>query len=117
MLRLGLKDLSLLLAAAAATEVPVPVSNVIRSHISGVPQGMGDINSSELARIVAKNAGLGERQGEDYYRSWPRYCRRIVRHSSVSMYLRRDSLMFLRSPEFSGRAKAKSSRMKEEPST
>jgi hypothetical protein len=33
------------------------------------------------------------------------------------MYLRRDSLMFLRNPEFSGRAKAKSSRMKEEPST
>ena len=66
MLRLGLKDLSLLLAAATATEVPVPVGNVIHSHmLSGVAQGMGDIDWLELARIVAKNAGLGERQGEE----------------------------------------------------
>ena len=62
-LRLGLKDLSLVLAAAAAAEVPMPVGNVIHSHmLSGMAQGMGDIDWSGLARIVARNAGLGEKR-------------------------------------------------------
>jgi 3-hydroxyisobutyrate dehydrogenase-like beta-hydroxyacid dehydrogenase len=57
-LRLGLKDVRLVLAAAEEAAVPMPVASVIRDHfLSGVAQGWGDLDWAALAKVVAKDAG------------------------------------------------------------
>lgn len=58
-LRLGLKDVSLVLAAAAMAEVPMPTASLVRDHLlSGVARGKGDVDWTALARVIADNAGL-----------------------------------------------------------
>jgi len=58
-LRLGLKDVRLVLAAADEVAVPMPVASVIRDHfLSAVARGWGDMDWAALARVVAEDAGL-----------------------------------------------------------
>jgi 3-hydroxyisobutyrate dehydrogenase-like beta-hydroxyacid dehydrogenase len=58
-LRLGLKDLRLVLAAAEEAAVPMPVASVIRDHfVSAVARGWGDMDWAALAKVVAEGAGL-----------------------------------------------------------
>ena len=58
-LRLGLKDVRLVLAAAEEAAVPMPVASVIRDHfVSGVARGWGDLDWAALAKVVAEDAGL-----------------------------------------------------------
>jgi 3-hydroxyisobutyrate dehydrogenase-like beta-hydroxyacid dehydrogenase len=58
-LRLGLKDVRLVLAAAEEAAVPMPVASVIRDHfVSGVARGWGDMDWAALAKVVAEDAGL-----------------------------------------------------------
>ncbi len=58
-LRLGLKDVRLVLAAADEAAVPMPVASVIRDHfVSGVARGWGDMDWAALAKVVAADAGL-----------------------------------------------------------
>ena len=57
--RLGLKDIGLVLRAAEATAVPLPVASVVRDHLLGaVARGQGDMDWSSLAKVAAENAGL-----------------------------------------------------------
>ena len=58
-LRLGLKDVSLVLAAGAMAEVPMPTASLVRDTLlSGVARGKGDIDWTALARLIADNAGV-----------------------------------------------------------
>ena len=58
-LRLGLKDVRLVLAAADEVAVPMPVATVIRDHyLSAVARGWGDLDWAALAKVVAEDAGL-----------------------------------------------------------
>ena len=58
-LRLGLKDVRLVLAAGDEAAVPMPVASVIRDHfLSAVARGWGDMDWAALARVVAEDAGL-----------------------------------------------------------
>jgi len=58
-LTLGLKDVRLVLAAAEASAVPMPVASVIRDHfLEGIAQGQQEWDWSSIAAVVAKNAGL-----------------------------------------------------------
>jgi 3-hydroxyisobutyrate dehydrogenase-like beta-hydroxyacid dehydrogenase len=56
---LGLKDARLVLAAADAAGVPMPLASLVHDQlISGVARGLGEIDWSGIARVVAENAGL-----------------------------------------------------------
>jgi len=58
-LPLGLKDVSLVLDAARAAVVPMPVASVIRDQmLSGLARGYADADWSALAEVVAESAGL-----------------------------------------------------------
>jgi 3-hydroxyisobutyrate dehydrogenase-like beta-hydroxyacid dehydrogenase len=58
-LRLGLKDVRLVLAAAEEAAVPMPVASVIRDHfVSGIARGWADMDWAALAKVVAEDAGL-----------------------------------------------------------
>ena len=58
-LRLGLKDVRLVLAAAEEAAAPMPLASLIRDNLlSGVAQGMGEHDWSALARVAAQKAGL-----------------------------------------------------------
>jgi 3-hydroxyisobutyrate dehydrogenase-like beta-hydroxyacid dehydrogenase len=58
-LRLGLKDVRLVLAAADSAEVPLPSASLIHDHfLAALGNGMGDLDWSALARVAAENAGL-----------------------------------------------------------
>ncbi|PTL78705.1 NAD(P)-dependent oxidoreductase [Vitiosangium sp. GDMCC 1.1324] len=58
-LRLGLKDVRLVLEAAGAAEVPMPVASLVRDHfLSGMAQGKGDLDWSALGALAAERAGL-----------------------------------------------------------
>jgi 3-hydroxyisobutyrate dehydrogenase-like beta-hydroxyacid dehydrogenase len=58
-LRMGLKDVRLMQAAADGAEVPMPVLSVIHdSAVSAIGRGMEDLDWSSLARLAAENAGL-----------------------------------------------------------
>jgi len=55
----GLKDVSLVLEAAHAATVPMPVANVVRDHMmAGIEQGYSDADWSAVADVIAKSAGL-----------------------------------------------------------
>lgn len=57
---LGLKDVRLMLAAGEAAEVPLPLASLLRDQLlSGVAQGMGDLDWAALAQVSAERAGLG----------------------------------------------------------
>ena len=58
-MHLGLKDIRLLLAAAEAATVPMPLASLVRDHLlSAIARGHGEIDWSGLARVAAENAGL-----------------------------------------------------------
>jgi 3-hydroxyisobutyrate dehydrogenase-like beta-hydroxyacid dehydrogenase len=58
-LRLGLKDVRLMLAAADEAGAPMPIASLIRDNmISGVAQGLGDLDWAALARVAALKSGL-----------------------------------------------------------
>ncbi len=56
---LGLKDVRLVLAAADAVSVPMPLASLVHDQLlSGIGRGLGDADWSALSRVVAENAGL-----------------------------------------------------------
>ena len=58
-LPLGLKDVRLVLAAADAKRVPMPVAGVIRDHmLTGLAKGMDELDWSSFSKVIAENAGL-----------------------------------------------------------
>jgi 3-hydroxyisobutyrate dehydrogenase-like beta-hydroxyacid dehydrogenase len=58
-LRLGLKDVRLVLAAAEQAAAPMPIASLVRDHLlSGIARGKGDLDWSALALVIAENAGL-----------------------------------------------------------
>ena len=58
-LRLGLKDVRLVLAAADDAAAPMPLASLVRDNlISGIAQGFGDLDWSAVARVAALKAGL-----------------------------------------------------------
>lgn len=58
-LRLGLKDVRLVMAAAEAVDVPLPFASVIRDHVlTGLARGMEDLDWCSTAKLAAENAGL-----------------------------------------------------------
>jgi 3-hydroxyisobutyrate dehydrogenase-like beta-hydroxyacid dehydrogenase len=58
-LRLGLKDVGLVLRAAEAVAVPLPLASLVRDQLlSAVARGQGDMDLSSLAKVAAENAGL-----------------------------------------------------------
>jgi 3-hydroxyisobutyrate dehydrogenase-like beta-hydroxyacid dehydrogenase len=58
-LRLGLKDVRLVLAAADEAAAPMPIASLIRDNmLSGVAQGFGDMDWATLARVAALKSGL-----------------------------------------------------------
>ena len=60
---LGLKDVRLVLAAADAADMPMPLASLIHDQlISGVARGLGEIDWSAIAKVVAENAGLEQSQ-------------------------------------------------------
>jgi len=57
-LRLGLKDLRLVLQAAQALEAPMPLASLIHDHmLAGVARGLGELDWAALTRVLAENAG------------------------------------------------------------
>ena len=63
-LKLGLKDVRLVLEAADSLTVPMPIASLIRDHfLTAVAQGQGEIDWAGLAQVSAKNAGLEENAG------------------------------------------------------
>ena len=62
-MRLGLKDVRLVLAAAEAVDTPIPVASLVRDHmLSAIGRGMEDLDWSSIARLAAENAGLPEKK-------------------------------------------------------
>jgi len=58
-MRLGLKDLRLLLAAAEAAEVPMPGASLVRDRLlTGIALGRGEDDWSAAAALAAEQAGL-----------------------------------------------------------
>jgi len=58
-LRLGLKDVRLMMAAAEEAGAPMPIASLIRDNlISGIAQGLGDLDWSAVARVAALKSGL-----------------------------------------------------------
>jgi 3-hydroxyisobutyrate dehydrogenase-like beta-hydroxyacid dehydrogenase len=56
---LGLKDVRLVLAAADAAGVPLPIANIVRDHLlTAMARGRQELDWSSLARVAAENAGL-----------------------------------------------------------
>lgn len=61
-LRLGLKDVRLVLAAADEMNVPLPAASMIHDHLlEGIARGYGDIDWSGVAKVLAEDAGLKAR--------------------------------------------------------
>ena len=58
-LRLGLKDVSLVLEAAEELAAPMPLARLIRDNfLSAVAHGQADQDWSSVVRVAARNAGL-----------------------------------------------------------
>ena len=58
-LKLGLKDVRLVLAAAEECESPMPLASVVHDHLlSALAQGQGEMDWSSVALVAARNAGL-----------------------------------------------------------
>ena len=58
-MRLGLKDVRLVLAAAEAVDAPMPFASVVRDNmLSALGRGMADLDWSATAKLAAENAGL-----------------------------------------------------------
>src|SRR3974390_608766 len=58
-MRLGLKDVRLVLAAAEAVDAPLPIASLVRDNLlTAISRGMEDLDWSATARLAAENAGL-----------------------------------------------------------
>ena len=58
-LRLGLKDVRLVLAAADECAAPMPLASLVHNHLlSALAQGQGELDWSSMTRVLARNAGL-----------------------------------------------------------
>ena len=58
-LKLGLKDVRLVLAAAEECAAPMPLASLVHDHLlSALAQGQGEMDWSSIAKVVARNAGL-----------------------------------------------------------
>ena len=58
-LRLGLKDVNLAIAAAAANGTVLPAADLVRDHfMAGIDQGLGEKDWSALAEVAHRRAGL-----------------------------------------------------------
>ena len=58
-LPLGLKDIRLVLQAAEARNVPMPVASVVRDRfVTAMARGNADKDWSVLGRLAAEDAGL-----------------------------------------------------------
>jgi 3-hydroxyisobutyrate dehydrogenase-like beta-hydroxyacid dehydrogenase len=58
-MKLGLKDVKLVLAAAEEQAVPMPLAGIIRDHfLEGIALGYGDQDWAAIARVIAANAGI-----------------------------------------------------------
>jgi 3-hydroxyisobutyrate dehydrogenase-like beta-hydroxyacid dehydrogenase len=63
-LRLGLKDVRLVIEAAEAAEMPLPLASLIRDHmLTAIAGGMGDVDWSAFAVVNAEAAGLSRTAG------------------------------------------------------
>jgi 3-hydroxyisobutyrate dehydrogenase-like beta-hydroxyacid dehydrogenase len=60
-LKLGFKDVRLVLEAAEDLAAPMPVASIVRDHLlSAVAHGQESLDLSSIARVVARSAGLEE---------------------------------------------------------
>jgi 3-hydroxyisobutyrate dehydrogenase-like beta-hydroxyacid dehydrogenase len=58
-LRLGLKDVRLVLEAAETFAAPMPLASLIRDHfLSAMAHGQAEQDWSSVARVAARNAGI-----------------------------------------------------------
>jgi 3-hydroxyisobutyrate dehydrogenase-like beta-hydroxyacid dehydrogenase len=58
-LKLGLKDVRLVLAAAEECAAPMPLASLVHDHLlSALAQGQGEMDWSSMTRVIARNAGL-----------------------------------------------------------
>ncbi|HTP33769.1 MAG TPA: NAD(P)-dependent oxidoreductase [Candidatus Acidoferrales bacterium] len=58
-LRLGLKDIRLVLETSQECAAPMPIASLVRDHLlSGVASGQANLDWSSIARVSARNAGL-----------------------------------------------------------
>ena len=58
-LKLGLKDVRLVLAAAEECTSPMPLASLVHDHLlSALAQGQGEMDWSSIALVAARNAGL-----------------------------------------------------------
>lgn len=58
-LRLGLKDVRLVLAVAEECAAPMPLASLIRDQgLSALAHGQGELDWSSLAKVAARSAGL-----------------------------------------------------------
>jgi 3-hydroxyisobutyrate dehydrogenase-like beta-hydroxyacid dehydrogenase len=61
-LKLGLKDVRLVLAAAEECASPMPLASLVHDHLlSAVAQGQGELDWSSMTQVIARNAGLKTR--------------------------------------------------------
>ncbi|WP_164001380.1 NAD(P)-dependent oxidoreductase [Pyxidicoccus caerfyrddinensis] len=61
-MKLGLKDVGLVLDAGRAAEVPMPLASLLRDqYLGGVAQGHGDLDWSALGALIAERSGLKKR--------------------------------------------------------
>lgn len=64
-LKLGLKDMKLVLEAAETFGAPMPFASVIRDHLlSAMAQGQEDLDWSSIARVIAQSAGLSSAESK-----------------------------------------------------
>jgi len=58
-LPLGLKDIRLVLQAADAAGVPMPLASLVHDHLlAAIGRGKGDLDWSAMAQLIAEDAGL-----------------------------------------------------------
>jgi 3-hydroxyisobutyrate dehydrogenase-like beta-hydroxyacid dehydrogenase len=58
-LKLGLKDVRLVQAAAEECAAPMPLAGLIHDHLlSALAQGQGEMDWSSMTQVIARNAGL-----------------------------------------------------------
>jgi 3-hydroxyisobutyrate dehydrogenase-like beta-hydroxyacid dehydrogenase len=58
-LKLGLKDIRLVIETADELAAPMPLASLVRDHmLAGVAHGQADLDWSSLTRVAARNAGL-----------------------------------------------------------
>ncbi|MBN1205310.1 MAG: NAD(P)-dependent oxidoreductase [Myxococcaceae bacterium] len=58
-MRLGLKDMGLVLEAAGDAQVPMPLASLLRdNYLGGVARGLGELDWAGLGALAAERAGL-----------------------------------------------------------